>query len=171
ALPTRGRTPRTADSAAGGRARQAHRAGRHGRQDAHDPVESAPRGLDREELPQPGPAVPRPDPGRNARVDPRGGEVRLAPGLQVLDLRHVVDPPGGRPRARRQGADDPDAGAHRRAPAEDESRGADAVDAEQTKPLEEGGSRLGLTRTRVRQIELESLRRLSALREMQSMTA
>jgi DNA-directed RNA polymerase sigma subunit (sigma70/sigma32) len=34
--------------------------------------------------------------------------------------------------------------------------------------LEEIGRRLGLTRERVRQIELESLRRLSTLREMES---
>ena len=37
----------------------------------------------------------------------RGREVRLPQGLQVLHLRHLVDPPGDRPRARRQGADDP----------------------------------------------------------------
>src|SRR5207245_6989019 len=93
-----------------------------------DPVESAARGLDREELPQPGPAVPRPDPGRDARPDPRRREVRLAARLQVLDLRDLVDPPGGRAGARRQGADDPNAGAHRRADAEDEPRGAVALD-------------------------------------------
>ena len=39
------------------------------------------------------------------------------------------------------------------------------------KTLEEIGRRLGLTRERVRQIELESLRRLATLREMQSVTA
>ena len=52
-------------------------------------------------------AVPRPDPGGNAGADPRRGEVRLASRLQVLDLRDLVDPPGGGSRARRQGADDP----------------------------------------------------------------
>ena len=50
-------------------------------------------------------------------------------GLQVLDLRHLVDPPGGRPGARRQGADDPDAGPHRRAAAEDEQGRAHPLDA------------------------------------------
>ncbi len=35
-------------------------------------------------------------------------------GLQVLDLRHVVDPPGDHPRHRRPGAHDPRAGAHDR---------------------------------------------------------
>src|ERR671930_272474 len=39
------------------------------------------------------------------------------------------------------------------------------------KTLEEIGRRLGLTRERVRQIELESLRRPATLREMQSVTA
>ena len=36
------------------------------------------------------------------------------------------------------------------------------------KTLEEIGRRLGLTRERVRQIELDSLKRLSTLREMES---
>ena len=38
---------------------------------------------------------------------------------------------------------------------------------EEPKTLEEIGRRLGLTRERVRQIELEALRRLASLREMQ----
>jgi RNA polymerase primary sigma factor len=42
---------------------------------------------------------------------------------------------------------------------------------EEPKTLEEIGKRLGLTRERVRQIELESLRRLAGLREMQMMAA
>ena len=41
------------------------------------------------------------------------------------------------------------------------------VDAE-PKTLEEIGRRLGLTRERVRQIEVESLKRLARLREMES---
>ena len=45
------------------------------------------------------------------------------------------------------------------------------LDDAEPKTLEEIGRRLGLTRERVRQIELESLRRLSTLREMQSVTA
>ena len=58
--------------------------------------------------------VPRPDPGGDDRARARRGEVRLPQGLQVLDLRHLVDPPGRRPGARRQGAHDPDAGARGR---------------------------------------------------------
>src|SRR5438876_3002394 len=42
---------------------------------------------------------------------------------------------------------------------------------EEPKTLEEIGKRLGLTRERVRQIELESLRRLAGLREMQMIAA
>jgi RNA polymerase primary sigma factor len=45
------------------------------------------------------------------------------------------------------------------------------LDDSEPKTLEEIGRRLGLTRERVRQIELESLRRLATLREMQSVTA
>src|SRR6476469_445224 len=42
---------------------------------------------------------------------------------------------------------------------------------EEPKTLAEIGKRLGLTRERVRQIELESLRRLAGLREMQMVAA
>ena len=45
------------------------------------------------------------------------------------------------------------------------------LDDSEPKTLEEIGRRLGLTRERVRQIELESLRRLATLREMQAVTA
>jgi len=43
-----------------------------------------------------------------------GREVRLHQGLQVLHLRHVVDPPGHHPGHRRSGSDDPHPGAHGR---------------------------------------------------------
>jgi RNA polymerase primary sigma factor len=42
------------------------------------------------------------------------------------------------------------------------------IDGDEPRTLEEIGRRLGLTRERVRQIELDSLRRLSLLREMQA---
>jgi len=45
------------------------------------------------------------------------------------------------------------------------------LDDAEPKTLEEIGRRLGLTRERVRQIELESLRRLATLHEMQAVTA
>ena len=79
----------------------------------------------------------------HARADPRRREVRLAPRLQVLDLRDLVDPPGGRPRARRQGAHDPHARPHRRADAEDEPRRAHALDAARPRADARGDRRGG----------------------------
>ena len=46
--------------------------------------EPAPRRLDRQEIHQPRPAVPRPHPGRQHRPDEGGRQVRLPPRLQVL---------------------------------------------------------------------------------------
>ena len=51
------------------------------------------------------------DPGGRDRAEPRRGEVRLAQGLQVLDLRDLVDPPGLPARGREPVEDDPDPGA------------------------------------------------------------
>src|SRR5213075_3324830 len=82
ALPARGRPAPAAYGGAGGRAREADRGRRRGREAADDPVEPPPRRLDRQELPQPGSALPRPDPGRHARPDPRRREVRLAPRIR-----------------------------------------------------------------------------------------
>ena len=73
-----------------------------------------------------GRAVPRPDPGRVDRPHARRGEVRPPQGLQVLDLRDVVDPAGRRACARRQGADDPDADARRREAEQDRALGTQA---------------------------------------------
>ena len=67
----------------------------------------APRHLDRQEIHQPRPAVPRPDPGRQHRPDEGGRQVRVPPRLQVLDLRDLVDSPGDHPLDRRPGAHDP----------------------------------------------------------------
>ena len=60
-------------------------------------------------------AAAGPHPGGQPRPDPRGREVRLHQGLQVLDLRHVVDPPGDHPRHGRPGPHDPAARPPRRA--------------------------------------------------------
>ena len=114
ALPARDRQGAAADRRPGGLPGQADRARRHVREDADDRGEPPPRRLDREELPRPRPLVPRPDPGGLARPDPRGREVRLPQGLQVLDVRDLVDPPGRHARDRRQGADDPDPRPHGR---------------------------------------------------------
>ena len=129
ALPAGDRTPSASDRRRRGRALQAHRARRHGGEAADDRVQPAPGRLDREELPQPGPPLPRPHPGRDVRPHPRRREVRVAAGPQVLDVRDLVDPPGRRPRDRRQGADDPRARPRRRAHAEDAPRRAPPLDA------------------------------------------
>ena len=94
AIPQGRRQGAAADRPGGGRAREADRARRSRREAEDGRVEPPARGPDREDLPQPGAAVPRPDPGGDAGPRPRGGEVRLPQGLQVLDLRDVVDPPG-----------------------------------------------------------------------------
>ena len=52
---------------------------------------SAPRHFHRQEIHQPRPAVPRPDPGRQHRPHEGGGQVRVPARLQVLHLRHLVD--------------------------------------------------------------------------------
>ena len=54
-----------------------------------------------------GAAAARRRPGGQPRPDPRRREVRLRQGLQVLDLRHLVDPPGDRPRHGRAVPDRP----------------------------------------------------------------
>ena len=64
-----------------------------------------------------GAAAPRPRAGGQPRVDARGREVRLAEGLQVLDVRDVVDPPGDPARHRQHRSHDPTSGPRRRQPA------------------------------------------------------
>ena len=53
--------------------------------------EPAPRYLDRQEIYEPRPAVPRPDPGGQYRVNESGRQVRIPARLQVCDLRHLVE--------------------------------------------------------------------------------
>ena len=62
----------------------------------------------------------RPRAGGQPRAHPRGREVRLHEGLQVLHVRDVVDPPGDHPCDRRPGAHHPHPGAHGR----DDEQGA-----------------------------------------------
>ena len=119
AVPQRGRALPAADRRAGGRAREADRARRQGGEGPARQLEPAARRVDREEVPGARPDAARPDPGRDHRADPRRREVRLAQGLQVLDLRDVVDPAGSAARSREQGAHDPHPRPHRRARAED----------------------------------------------------
>ena len=88
------------------------RADRARRPRAADVGQPAPGRLDRQEVHRPRDVVPGPDPGGQHRPDPGGREVRLREGLQVLHLRHVVDPAGDHPRDRRPGPHDPDPGPH-----------------------------------------------------------
>ena len=74
----------------------------------------APGHLHRQEIHQPRPLLPRPHPGRQHGPDEGGREIRVSPRLQVLDLRHLVDPPGHHPLDRRPGAHHPHPGAHDR---------------------------------------------------------
>ena len=72
---------------------------------AHQP-QPAPRRLDRQALSGDDVHDPAgPGPGGDDRVDPRHGEVRLAQGLSVLDLRDAVDPPIDPARPGHPGAD------------------------------------------------------------------
>ena len=91
-----------------------------------------PRDLDRQEIHQPRPAVPRSDPGRQHRPDEGGRQIRIPPRLQVLDLRDVVDPAGDHPLDRRPGAHHPHSRAHDRDHQQD--RAHLAPDAERDRP-------------------------------------
>ncbi len=70
--------------------------------------------LDRQEVSQPRPELPGPDPGRQRRPDAGGRQVRVSPRLQVLHLCHVVDSPGDHPGRGRPEPHDPHSGAHGR---------------------------------------------------------
>ena len=175
AVPEGHRQGPAADGRRGGRAGEADRARRPRREGEDGRVEPPPGRLDREELPQPGPAVPRPDPGGDARTGPRRGEVRLPQGLQVLDLRDLVDPPGDRPCARRQGAHDPDPGPRRREAEQDRPRGAQAghrarsrADARRRSPTSPASSRTRSTRSSARRRLRSRSRSRSATRRSPS---
>ena len=86
-------------------ARPGHR--RRARQGPPAARQPAAGGVAGQALHRPRHAVPGPDPGGQPGPDPRGREVRLHQGLQVLDLRHLVDPAGDQPRDGRPVAHDP----------------------------------------------------------------
>ena len=110
----------------GGRARQEHRARRPRGEGADGQLQPAPGRVAGQEVPGPRARAARPDPGGHPGADPRRGEVRLAAGLQVLDLRDLLDPPGHPARPRQPRTHDPPAGAHRPARAQDRARRARA---------------------------------------------
>ena len=59
--------------------------------------EPAARYCDCQEICEPRPAIPRPDPRRQYRADEGGRQIRIPARVQVLDLRHLVDPAGYHP--------------------------------------------------------------------------
>ena len=99
------------------RTRRRRRSGRQGSADQRQP---APRRVDRQALPQGRDALPGSHPGRQHRPHAGGRQVRLDQGLQVLHLRHVVDPPVDHPGHRRPGPHHPHPGPHGR----DDQQGA-----------------------------------------------
>ena len=107
------------------------------RQEGNGRGQPAPRHLHRQEIHQPRPAVPRPDPGRQYRPDEGGRQVRVPPRLQVLDLCDLVDPAGDHPLDRRPGAHDPHSGAHDRDDQQD--RPHVAPDAARDRPRADAG--------------------------------
>ena len=76
----------------------------------------AARGPDRPPLSPPRALPPRPDRGGQCRAAARRAQVPARSRHALLDLRHLVDPPGGGARPRQPGADDPAAGPRRAAP-------------------------------------------------------
>ena len=86
---------------------RARRRGRPPRQGPHAGGQPPAGGLGRQEVHRPRPVAARRRAGGQPRPDPRGREVRLHQGLQVLHVRHVVDPAGHPARLRRLGPDDP----------------------------------------------------------------
>ena len=112
ALSALDRLGRPADGRAGGGAGEEDRAGGHGCEAAHGGGQPAAGRVDREVLSGAGAELPGPDSGGVAGTDPGGGEVRLPAGIQVLDLRHLVDQAGGDQGAGGQVEDDPDPGSH-----------------------------------------------------------
>ena len=83
------------------------RRGRSGGQEQADRGEPAPCGLHCEEVFRPRPAYPRPHSGGQHGPDPRGGQVRLYKGKQILYICDLVDPAGNHTRHCRSGQNDP----------------------------------------------------------------
>ena len=113
-LPARDRQGAAAHGAAGGGARQAHRAQGHGGEGRAHRGQPSPRRLDREALRRSWHDPARPGTRGQPGAHQGGREVRLAPGLQVQHVRDLVDQAGHHARDRRQVAQHPPARAHGR---------------------------------------------------------
>ena len=83
---------------------------RRGGEAGADPGQPPARGVDRQAVRRPGNAAARPHPGGEPGLM-RAVEKYWTKG-SVLDLRHLVDPPGHHPGHRRSGPDDPDPRPH-----------------------------------------------------------
>ena len=125
ALRARDRRRPPADAVGGARAGPAQGPRRRGGQAEAHRMQPPPRHVDHPELHEGRRAPARPDPGGQPRPHPRGREVRLPHGLQALDVRDLVDPPGGDPGARRPGPHHPPPGARGRAGAPRDALAAD----------------------------------------------
>ena len=142
------RTPREAPP-------RPHRAGGHRREAAAYRGEPASRRVHRQALRRTRHAVPRPYPGGQPRPHPRGGESSTIEGLQVLDVRHLVDPPGHHARHRRSGPHHP----HPRAHGGDHQQARQRIQRQLLQELgrepspEEIGKEMGLPAERVREIQ------------------
>ena len=127
----------------GDRAREADREGRPRGQGAADQQQPAPGDQVRPSLSGLRPAAERPRPGGDAGPDSRRREVRLAPRVQVLDLRgaldQAVDP--ARPRQHRPSGADP--GAHRSARAHRQPHHVGARGEAQSRAHRRGGGEEG----------------------------
>ena len=105
-------------------------------------------------LRRPRAAAARPHPGGQPRAHARRREVRLPARLQVQHLRHLVDPPGHHPRARRPGAHHPRPGAHGREHQQAHPRAAAALQELGREPTpEEIAAEMGVTPDKVREIQ------------------
>ena len=124
-------TGRRATAASGATARAAiagcrERAAARGCQARADRTQPAPRRVDRQAIPRTWPVASRFDSGRQHRLDEGGRAISISPRIQVLDLWHVVDPPGHHPRGGRLRPHDPAAGSRDRV-AQSADAGAEGV--------------------------------------------
>ena len=121
-----------------------HPQGRRACQGRADAGQPAPRRVDREAVHGSRDAHPRPHPGGQPRPHACGRQVRLHEGLQVLDVRHVVDPPGHHPCHRRPGPHHPHPRPHGRVDAQGAPPAAPAHPGARARAHHRGAGRQGL---------------------------
>ena len=97
---------------------------------------------DRQTVPQPRHQFPRPDPRGKYGLVEGGGQIRVRPRIQILDLCHMVDSPGHQPFDRRPQPHDPHPGPHAHHGGQGAGRRA-AIDATSQRPSHAGRDRPG----------------------------